>query len=314
MKRRIIKQGNNTLTITLPKQWTVKENISAGDEISIVEDGEDLKISSNLTKQDKSITINIDNLEKMALAKLLTACFEQEYDKIILNFSKKTIKPYSIRCSDLIGTINLYIGRMIGFEVTSQSSTSMVIEKVSERLTGFDNVLSRLFFLIEEYINMLIHDLKTEDYEDLREGEIRHENITKFVALASKMVSENNGFNKTETLNYFLIFNYMDKITDFIRYAYQSTLSFNKKVSDETIILGEKALDYLKLYRSFFYKFDYKKINELDLIRHELKKTFVKSSQKHKEVGISSNFDALVEILNGTIKSRISLELLKEKT
>ena len=37
MKRKIIKQGNNTLTITLPKNWTEKKNIKAGDEIELSE-------------------------------------------------------------------------------------------------------------------------------------------------------------------------------------------------------------------------------------------------------------------------------------
>jgi len=44
MKRRVIKQGNNTLTITLPRKWASSANIKAGDELDIIEEGDNLKI------------------------------------------------------------------------------------------------------------------------------------------------------------------------------------------------------------------------------------------------------------------------------
>jgi len=37
MKRKIIKQGHNTLTITLPSEWVKKLNLNAGDEIEVYE-------------------------------------------------------------------------------------------------------------------------------------------------------------------------------------------------------------------------------------------------------------------------------------
>jgi len=33
MKRKIIKQGHNTLTITLPSKWAHKLNLKAGEEV-----------------------------------------------------------------------------------------------------------------------------------------------------------------------------------------------------------------------------------------------------------------------------------------
>lgn len=37
MKRKIIKQGHNTLTVTLPSEWTKKLQLGAGDEVDIIE-------------------------------------------------------------------------------------------------------------------------------------------------------------------------------------------------------------------------------------------------------------------------------------
>ena len=314
MKRKIIKQGNNTLTITLPKSWTEKKNIKSGDEIDLSELEGGLQLKTEEKEVLKSISLNIDNLEDLALAKLLIACFEQGYDTIKLDFTKQNAKTYRYGAgfTSMEDSINYYVARLIGFEIISQTSNSVTVGNVSEKLTKFDNIVSRIFFLIEEYIRLLILAMKNNDQSELKEGEQRHDNITKFVALASRIISEDSSYTKNEALNYFTIFNYMDKVTDFIRYAYQNTLIINKKLSKETIDLAEDALEFIKLYRHFFYKFDYKYINELDYIRHEIKKHYITYSQKNKESCIASNFDALAEVLNGIIKSRISLELSKK--
>ena len=39
MKRKVIKQGNGTLTITLPKGWTEEIGLEGGDEVEIEADG-----------------------------------------------------------------------------------------------------------------------------------------------------------------------------------------------------------------------------------------------------------------------------------
>ena len=36
MKRKVIKQGHNTLTITLPSKWVEKNTIVPGEEVEVV--------------------------------------------------------------------------------------------------------------------------------------------------------------------------------------------------------------------------------------------------------------------------------------
>ena len=46
MKRKVIRQGHNTLTITLPAKWIQKKGIEAGEELDVIEK-EDVIIISN---------------------------------------------------------------------------------------------------------------------------------------------------------------------------------------------------------------------------------------------------------------------------
>lgn len=242
------------------------------------------------------------------------SCFEQGYDTITFNFSKSKIRSWSHGSENLTDVINFFVGRLIGFEVISQTSKSITIGNVSEKLTKFDNILSRIFFLIEEYMKHLVDALKTGDYTDLKEGENRHDNITKFVALASRIVSEDTTYTKIDAMNYFTVLHYMDKITDFIRYSYRNTVSFEKKVTKSTIKLAEETLRSFEMYRHFFYKFDYKLITEIDELRGQIKKLYLENSKKSKESSITSNFDSIVEMINGILKPRVALELCKKVT
>lgn len=311
MKRKVIKQGNGTLTVTLPKHWTEEIGLKGGDEIDLKEVEKGLLLSTEFHSKQKAISFNIDNLERLSLSKLLIACFEQGFDNITLTFSKAKIKSWSHGEEDITDLIKFFVARLIGFEVLSQTSTSITIGNLSEKLTKFENILSRIFFLIEEYLQHLIEAMKINDYSDLKNNENRHDNITKLVALGLRMVSEDTSHSKAESLNYFTILNYLDKITDFIRYAYKNTIKYNKKVSKETIKLAEKTFKYLETYRHFFYKFDYKIINDLDDLRGDVKKLYLEISKNNKEATINSQFDSFVESLHGIIKSRLALELFK---
>ncbi len=62
MKRKIIKQGHNTLTITLPSEWVKKLNLSAGNEIEIYENSGSLIINGKQNNGHKSAVIDITEL------------------------------------------------------------------------------------------------------------------------------------------------------------------------------------------------------------------------------------------------------------
>ena len=53
MKRKIIKQGHNTLTITLPNKWAQRLNLKAGDEVDLVEKENSILINSEEKAKEK---------------------------------------------------------------------------------------------------------------------------------------------------------------------------------------------------------------------------------------------------------------------
>ena len=53
MKRKIIKQGHNTLTITLPNKWAKELNLLAGDEVDVLESNGSIIVNGKQHNQKK---------------------------------------------------------------------------------------------------------------------------------------------------------------------------------------------------------------------------------------------------------------------
>ena len=46
MKRKIVKHGNSTLTVSLPSKWAKNNSLKQGDEIDVIENGKELILNS----------------------------------------------------------------------------------------------------------------------------------------------------------------------------------------------------------------------------------------------------------------------------
>ena len=313
MKRKVIKQGNGTLTITLPKKWTDDVGLTGGDEIEVSLSQNNLIATPLKANKKKEISIDVDKFERLSFAKFLIACYEQGFDTIDLVFTKSHVQSWSHGKEEGNDVINFFVTRLIGFEVLSQTKNRIRIGNISEKYVKFDSILSRIFFLIEEYLDNLISAFESNDFEPLKERESRHDNITKLVALGCRIIHDSPEFSKVEAMNLVTILNLLDKITDFVRYAYKYASLYDKKVSTQTINIAKKSFKFVEAYRHFFNKFGYEEISELDETRGSVKKAYLECvSASPKESAINSNFDALVETLHGGIKPRIALQLAKE--
>ena len=87
MKRRIIKQGHNTLTITLPTDWAKKFNLKAGSEIDLVEKENGLFITTEKIGEEKSVEFDISEMDIPTIWKYFMAVYREGYDEVLVKFN-----------------------------------------------------------------------------------------------------------------------------------------------------------------------------------------------------------------------------------
>jgi len=156
MRRKIIKQGYNTLTISLPIKWAKKLNLKGGDEISITEEENELVIRAKGKKVPRKAILDIRYLGLMT-RRSLAALYKAGYDEVEVIFSDpKQLKPIE-------AGINL---ECMTFEIVKITKDRCFIKNISDPSeTEFDSLLRRTVYLLKTSIDDLDDALKENNYD-----------------------------------------------------------------------------------------------------------------------------------------------------
>jgi len=222
MKRKIIKQGHNTLTMTLPSKWAERFAINAGDEVELIEQGSDLRITTNKnTSQSDSVTIDISGLIIPIVWRLMSSPYRAGYDEIKIVFENKGFRDlytaftyntiYALKGEEKelspLEAIQAMVNRFIGFEIIEQKSNYCIIKDLGQTSPKeFDNTLRRIFLLIQTMSDAIMCATKGDKIE-LRGIHIMDTNLDRFQDFCLRILNKNGykEFRKTPTM-YTIVF------------------------------------------------------------------------------------------------------------
>ncbi|MCB9358545.1 phosphate uptake regulator PhoU [Candidatus Woesearchaeota archaeon] len=255
VKRKLVKQGNGALTLTLPFNWLSQNNLEKGDYLNLTEAGSDLILSVEGEKSGKEYEILISN-DRPFFKRYLRSCYVLGYDKITLSSSH--LLP--------IALIKKAISSLIGYEIIEQSSKRCIVAVVAlPSDENFDSVLKRIFFMVESMLNEIIGSLKdpNSNLKDIAEME---ESINTFVDFCLRILNKKgySNFHKTPYL-YQILSNLEvcgDALRDFCLYHMKS-----EKDVEKTIHILNDIYKYMSSIRSLFYKYEMSSIQKVKEMR-----------------------------------------------
>ncbi len=251
MKRTLIKQGGgNGLTIYLPKKWIQGRNLQPGNEINIVEEGEVLVLSTK-DSSIKEISVSFTEKDLAQVVPEITHLFRLGYDKMIV----KSEEPKILQMAE-----KKALPLLLGFEITSKSVNSIIIENLSEPTEDkFEVMLRRIFLIIKEMGEQCLANKLTS----LAEARIQLDKLCFFCkrALTKKV---NQQFNP---LIYWELITYLTNIGH--AYYYLSVYLEKNKLNKAGSYLKSVNYFYEKLYNAY-YKKDKQLINSINQEKEQL--------------------------------------------
>ncbi|MEM4702903.1 MAG: hypothetical protein QXP53_00210 [Candidatus Pacearchaeota archaeon] len=307
MRRRLIKQGHDTLTITLPKSWITRQKLNKGDEIIITESGGNLILTSdNKTDGVKRIVIDVTNLTNPLIWKYFMAVYRAGYDEIKFVFphskklyevtlsstrilEKKTNQIGSPIKLSIIEILQDMAHRFIGMEIIEQKETYCVVRDVSEPSEKeFENSIRRIFTLLLGMAEDNIELLKKRDDKMRSNIDVSDINIDRFTDYCLRILNKNY-YKKagSDTTSFYSIILLLEFIGDeYRKIAFHG--SSLKKTNKLLIELSKKTLELLELFYDFFYKFDDKKAIQIHQkerkLHDELSRADLKLTKEEQEV------------------------------
>jgi phosphate uptake regulator len=258
MKRKIIKQGLGGYTIYLPKEWIDKKGLKAGQEIEIIEKDTELSIRSQ-SSQKKSITINIDDINRSNIKILLTHSYRKGFDRIkIQHIDEKITKEIRSATQQLL----------LGFEMTEQTSTSCTLENISEPTEEkFDALLRRIFLIIKEAQNLIIKNFEDNKFINIQEIEEYNHQSDRYILFCRRIVIKEK--YEVDPVIMWELLTFLTHIQHAHYYLYKYA-SENKIKSDKDIIRMMTGLKtYFDIYYESYFKKDMKYIHQLNNLKKD---------------------------------------------
>src|SRR3989338_5644432 len=137
MKRKIIQQGNNSYTITLPIKWVREQNLK-DDEVEVGEEDDKIVISipKEARRKEKYARVKIGDYHKRTIKNILNNFYRKGFDKVSVAFEDK----------EQIGEIKKATKDLLGFEVVEENGKECVLQNIAEPSgEKYEAILRKIF-------------------------------------------------------------------------------------------------------------------------------------------------------------------------
>ncbi|PIN89250.1 hypothetical protein COU60_03775 [Candidatus Pacearchaeota archaeon CG10_big_fil_rev_8_21_14_0_10_34_76] len=277
MKRKVIRQGHNTLTVTLPTHWVQKLNIKAGDEIDLVEIENRLIINGQQRTKEKACVIDIRDFTVPLLWRYFQSAYRSGCDEIKVVFDPVRKKyddafhyyttqfEYSklgekVPSRPAIAMIQEVVDRFIGIEIIETGEGYCVIREMGEPTSKeFDNSLRRIFLIMIELFDRTIKAIGTNEIGDASLCKEIHAidlGVDKFVDYCCRILNKITGVHPEDKKQ--LIFSslfLLELLGDEFKYLAKH-IALSKKSVKECNALAELVKEHFMQYYKLYYKFD----------------------------------------------------------
>ena len=279
MKRKVIKQGHNTLTITIPSKWAVKHGVKAGDEIDVRENEKSLVISIEGGGTIPSSTIiDISGLSAPLIWRYISSAYRAGYDEIKVigigtgkktiysAFSYNTLEYLKDGSKSNISAINMspmeavsaVVNRLVGVEIIDQKPNYCLIKDMSDVTDKeFKNALRRIFILLQTEVESITEGFNGKN-DGLKSIHIVDTNLDRFEDFCFRVLNKKGykTMRKTNTM-YSLIFT-LEMVGDELKKIALHMLEDKGKYTNMIKELFKVQREQLERFYKLFYKFDKK--------------------------------------------------------
>jgi len=331
MKRKIIKQGHNTLTITLPSEWSKKLNLNAGDEVDLVEDSGSLIVNGKQNNGFKTTTIDITGFSVPMLWRFFQSAYREGYDEIKLTYDpgKKGYEGvYNYYASHfeytrvgekvvkkpVLDMISELVNRFVGMEIIDHGEGYCIIREMGEVSSKeFDNSLRRIFLLILDLFDKTIDLIKENKIGDMGICKTIHTmdiNVDRFIDYCCRINNKikDSSFQKNKPVMFSTLY-ILELLGDEFKYI-GAHLARSEKDVDEVLSFAEIVKEHFEKYYHLFYKFDMKKV--IDFGENDFKiynDHFKWREAKNKDVrGLRGHFMQISKFIFVLMELRIEME------
>ena len=303
--RRLVKAGQASHTISLPKEWLDRHKLKKGDLVYLYEKGDKELLITPESKADeqvpqKEITIPIDDKEISTIQREVTSAYINNYNTIILNGQSVTRLTKDIR---------KMLHDFVALEVADQTSNSIIAKDLLNlKEISIDKTLRRMDMLVRSMIQDSIGSLESADLAQsvlVRDYEVNRAYFLLMRLLKSslqnKQIADFFQLSNEKVLSYYYLTINLENYADCAKQL-ADYLVKEKKKDKVKGVLQKVEKSYLDVMKSYFTR-DKKLADGVALQREELLK-----EASELPPGIAELFKSMVTLTNNVARLVIDEE------
>ncbi|MFA6022666.1 MAG: AbrB/MazE/SpoVT family DNA-binding domain-containing protein [Candidatus Pacearchaeota archaeon] len=328
MRRKVIKQGHNTLTITLPNEWVKRFSIQPGSEVDIIEKDNGLFINSEKNHIIKRAEFDITGMDIPTIWKYFMSIYREGYSEVLVKFEPniQIDNPYkflsqhklSIKLNKktekkpIIEALQGFVNRFIGFEIVEHGKDYILIKEMGEMTSKeFDNSLRRVFLLIQEMAEETEEAIRTNNPKILSHMYDVDINLDKFHDYCIRVLNR-QGYKETRKTSLLFATLYLLELTgDELRnMSFHLIYDFPNAKLSNLAALAASTKEEIDNFYDLFYKFDKEKIKLISEKDKEMYLNFTKiyKNAPEEEKEIFHHLRMINRYINALLELRIEME------
>jgi phosphate uptake regulator len=237
MKRKVVKHGASTLTLSLPSRWAKNNNIRSGDNLNI-ETSNDHIIISTSERHFEAIETTLTGDEEWFITRILRHLYTSGYDEIKINYQK----------TEQLELVRKAITTLTGIEIVESKPGFCILKCViSSDNLDYHNIVERMLWLTLSQFDYFLEDSKEGKPKMYNEVFEIHRTILKLNNMCRREINKKPLYNSIISKYVYWFLTSLLNISSFVLYCYD----YSKKT--DKIKLSEKELDLVIKTRDFFY-------------------------------------------------------------
>jgi len=297
--RRLVKAGQASHTISLPKEWLDKNKLKKGDLVYLYEKGDKELLVTPESKSEealpqKDITISVDSKDMSTIQREITSAYINNYNTITLTGESTTEKTKEIR---------KMLHDFVALEVAEQTAKSIIAKDLLNlKEISVDKTIRRMDMLVR---SMLQDSVATIDNPELAQSVVVRDyevNRAYFLlmrllkgSLSNRHIAEAFQLTNDKVLSYYYLTINLENFADAAKQLADYLGKEKKKEKLKTVFSNVEKC-YLDAMKAYFTK-DRKLADSVALGRAELLK-----EATELPAGIAELFKTMVTLTNNVAR------------
>lgn len=249
-RRKVIRQGKGTLTMSLPMSWVRQLKLSSGDELEVEQRGFQLIVGPGTRQARKKTEVDLAGFSRGLIFVVLHNIYIRGDEEAKLHFDKP----------ETYATVAEGIKQMIGFEIIEQSKNSCTIKELARgESEDFDAILRRVFLILLGMAEDGLNALKNRDTKELAMIMKRDESVNSLILYCLRTLNKKGNADIQRAMHLYALLVLLEQLGDCYSRFYRDV----PKVSKQVINIGNDIATLLREFYELFYKFDKTKASEL---------------------------------------------------